>query len=184
MNKNILMTDICVPDSGSGPSPPIAELTGTDLCFKHVNFTRYEVCDINYETHQHPFAEIYNIVRMFGSCGHLTDIEHSRTTDKKYLSFTKKLRHCFFTSEATLEGGSGNYQLCKPVTPPDNTDPDDYGSYFHKTFEGNTFSWRGSGTAEATLSGRTPYRIKNALLRKHGETSHDLALMLQYADTA
>lgn len=178
------MTDTCVPDSASGPSPPIAELTGAGICHRYMFSLHYDVCDMIFETHQHSFAELYNIVRHSIPFGHFTDIGQKRTADKNNLSFTEKLRQSFFGNAVTLEGSSGNYQLCKPVTPPDNTDPDDYGYYFHKTFEGNIFSWRGSGTAKATLSGRTPYRTRKHLLRKHGETAHDLVPALQYADTA
>ena len=181
---NILMTDTCVPDSASGHSPPFAELKGDGIFHRYMFRLHNDVCNMIFETYQHIIAELYNIVRRSVPFGHLTDIVQKRTTGKNYLSFIKKLRRSFFGDAVTLEGSSGNYQLCKPVTPPDNTDPDDYGYYFHKTFEGNIFSWRGSGTAKAVLSGRTPYRMQDHFLIKYEETAHDLVPALQYADTA
>lgn len=38
------------------------------------------------------------------------------------------------------------------------------GTYFHDTFEGDTFSWNGRGAADVTLSGRTAYAGAESLL--------------------
>ena len=168
---NIWMTDTCVPDSASGSSPPFAELKGDGICHRYMFRLHNDVCNMIFETYQHIIAELNNNVRHSVPCVHLTDIGQTGTADSNILSFAEKLRQSSFGNAVTLEGNSGNYQLCKPVTPPDNTDPDDYGYYFHETFEGNIFSWRGSGTAKAVLSGRTPYRTQDHFLIKYEETA-------------
>ena len=106
----------------------------------------------------------------------ISDVDRWRTTSNENLAKTENLEYSgdsfwaqlparsVSTFVVTLEGGSGNDQPSEPVTPPINTDPDENGYYFHDTFEGDTFSWEGHGAAEATLSGRTPYKDKEALL--------------------
>ena len=111
----------------------------------------------------------------------ISDIDRWRTTSNENLAKTENLEYTgdsfwaqlparsVSTFVVTLEGGSGNDQPSEPVTPPINTDPDENGYYFHDTFEGDTFSWEGHGAAEATLSGRTPYKDKEALLSQNRE---------------
>jgi len=111
----------------------------------------------------------------------ISDIDRWRTTSNENLAKTENLEYSgdsfwaqlparsVSTFVVTLEGGSGNDQPSEPVTPPINTDPDENGYYFHDTFEGDTFSWEGHGAAEATLSGRTPYKDKEALLSQNRE---------------
>jgi len=111
----------------------------------------------------------------------ISDIDRWRTTSNENLAKTENLEYSgdsfwaqlsarsVSTFVVTLEGGSGNDQPSEPVTPPVNTDPDENGYYFHDTFEGDTFSWEGHGAAEATLSGRTPYKDAEALLSQNRE---------------
>ena len=111
----------------------------------------------------------------------ISDVDRWRTTSNENLAKTENLEYSgdsfwaqlparsVSTFVVTLEGGSGNDQPSEPVTPPINTDPDENGYYFHDTFEGDTFSWEGHGAAEATLSGRTPYKDKEALLSQNRE---------------
>lgn len=111
----------------------------------------------------------------------ISDVDRWRTTSSENLAKTENLEYSgdsfwaqlparsVSTFVVTLEGGSGNDQPSEPVTPPINTDPDENGYYFHDTFEGDTFSWEGHGAAEATLSGRTPYKDKEALLSQNRE---------------
>ena len=111
----------------------------------------------------------------------ISDIDRWRTTSNENLAKTENLEYTgdsfwaqlparsVSTFVVTLEGGGGNDQPSEPVTPPINTDPDENGYYFHDTFEGDTFSWEGHGAAEATLSGRTPYKDKEALLSQNRE---------------
>lgn len=111
----------------------------------------------------------------------ISDVDRWRTTSNENLAKTENLEYSgdsfwaqlparsVSTFVVTLEGGSGNDQPSEPVTPPINTDPDENGYYFHDTFEVDTFSWEGHGAAEATLSGRTPYRDKEALLSQNRE---------------
>ncbi|MBQ6168403.1 MAG: carbohydrate binding domain-containing protein [Ruminococcus sp.] len=111
----------------------------------------------------------------------ISDVDRWRTTSNENLAKTENLEYSgdsfwaqlparsVSTFVVTLEGGSGNDQPSEPVTPPINTDPDENGYYFHDTFEGDTFSWEGHGAAEATLSGRTPYMDKEALLSQNRE---------------
>jgi glucuronoarabinoxylan endo-1,4-beta-xylanase len=111
----------------------------------------------------------------------ISDIDRWRTTSNENLAKTENLEYSgdsfwaqlparsVSTFVVTLEGGSGNDQPSEPVTPPVNTDPDENGYYFHDTFEGDTFSWEGRGAAEATLSGRTPYKDAEALLSQNRE---------------
>jgi glucuronoarabinoxylan endo-1,4-beta-xylanase len=119
--------------------------------------------------------------QQFSVGGNISDIDRWRTTGSENLAKTDNLEYTGETFWAqlpaqsvstfvvTLEGGSGNNQPSDPVTPPENTDPDENGYYFHDTFEGDTFSWEGHGAAEATLSGRTPYKDKEALLSQNRE---------------
>ena len=111
----------------------------------------------------------------------ISDVDRWRTTSNENLAKTENLEYSgdsfwaqlparsVSTFVVTLEGGGGNDQPSEPVTPPINTDPDENGYYFHDTFEGDTFSWEGHGAAEATLSGRTPYKDKEALLSQNRE---------------
>lgn len=111
----------------------------------------------------------------------ISDVDRWRTTSNENLAKTENLEYSgdsfwaqlparsVSTFVVTLEGGSGNDQPSEPVTPPINTDPDENGYYFRDTFEGDTFSWEGHGAAEATLSGRTPYMDKEALLSQNRE---------------
>lgn len=111
----------------------------------------------------------------------ISDVDRWRTTSNENLAKTENLEYSgdsfwaqlparsVSTFVVTLEGGSGNDQPSEPVTPPINTDPDENGYYFHDTFEGDTFSWEGHGAAEATLSGRTPYKDAEALLSQNRE---------------
>ncbi|MBQ6251974.1 carbohydrate binding domain-containing protein [Ruminococcus sp.] len=111
----------------------------------------------------------------------ISDIDRWRTTSSENLAKTENLEYTgdsfwaqlparsVSTFVVTLEGGGGNDQPSEPVTPPINTDPDENGYYFRDTFEGDTFSWEGHGAAEATLSGRTPYKDKEALLSQNRE---------------
>ena len=111
----------------------------------------------------------------------ISDIDRWRTTSNENLAKTENLEYTgdsfwaqlparsVSTFVVTLEGGGGNDQPSEPVTPPINTDPDENGYYFRDTFEGDTFSWEGHGAAEATLSGRTPYKDKEALLSQNRE---------------
>ena len=111
----------------------------------------------------------------------ISDIDRWRTTSNENLAKTENLEYTgdsfwaqlparsVSTFVVTLEGGGGNDQPSEPVTPPINTDPDENGYYFRDTFEGDTFSWEGHGAAEATLSGRTSYKDKEALLSQNRE---------------
>lgn len=121
--------------------------------------------------------------QQFSVGGNISDIDRWRTTGSENLAKTDNLEYTGETFWAqlpaqsvstfvvTLEGGSGNNQPSDPVTPPENTDPDENGYYFHDTFEGSTCYWEGHGAAEATLSGRSPYKDKEALLSQNREKS-------------
>ena len=54
-------------------------------------------------------------------------------------------------------------------SPSEPEEPDENGYYFHDTFEGSTDSWESHGSSEVTLSGRTPYKDKEALLVQNRE---------------
>ena len=58
-----------------------------------------------------------------------------------------------------------------PVDPnqPVSEEPDENGHYFHDTFEGDTDSWTGRGSAQVQTSGRAPYAGTEALLVQNRE---------------
>ena len=113
----------------------------------------------------------------------ITNIDRYRTSENENLAKTNNLDHStssFFaqlpknsvsTFIITLE--SDGKDLPKdpntPTTEPD--EPDANGYYFHDTFEGDVADWTGRGSAEVTLSGRSPYADKEALLVQNRESS-------------
>lgn len=165
LNNNIWMTELYVPDSASGPSPPVEyDMFDTANNELHAHSRRYsrgayfsvgidaafrkkDSCTLNTKYYQQYKADTKYISRVHCFSDHLTADAQLITYGKNHLSFAKKFGQSFFTKIVTLEGGSGNYQPGIPVTPPDNTDPDENGYYFHDTFKGDIFSWEGSGFA-------------------------------------
>lgn len=160
------MTELYVPDSASGPSPPVEyDMFDTANNELHAHSRRYsrgayfsvrniasfrkqDSCTSKCNKQLNKADTQYiSCVSLFTLYGHLTHNKQLRANSSKYLSFMKKFGQSFFKKTVTLEGGSGNYQPGKPVTPPDNTDPDENGYYFHDTFKGDIFSWEGSGFA-------------------------------------
>lgn len=151
------MTEPNVPESASGPSPPAASALCNTADSRHsfpsvrynAGFRMQDSFASNLKNYQHFTADVKykSSIMLFTLNGHITDNAFLRANGCDNLSFTKKLRQCFFTRSVTLEGGSGNYMPGIPVTPPDNTDPDENGYYFHDSFKGETFRREGSGSA-------------------------------------
>lgn len=107
----------------------------------------------------------------------ITDIDRYRTTGSENLALTQNLDHDTSTFWAQLPSNSVSTFVItlesdgKDV--PDDPDqpivrepikPDSNGYYYHDTFEGDTCDWVGRGSSSVTLSGRNPYKDKEALL--------------------
>ena len=157
LNIDLCLTGSHVPDSASDPSPPaVSVLYATAESRRSFTSVRNNASFLMQDSFASNFKNYHQLttdkknkssIRLFTLIGHLTDNVFLRANSCDNLSFMKKYEQCFFTRSVTLEGGSGNFQPGIPVTPPDNTDPDENGYYFHDTFKGETFRRGGSGFA-------------------------------------
>lgn len=108
------------------------------------------------------YTQEFNI----GSGEKITDVDRWRTSENENLALTENLENdgsSFFaqlpassvtTFVVSLEGSG--------VTP--GSQPDEDGSYYRDTFEGDTSNWSGRGSASVMTSGRTFYEGAEALL--------------------
>ena len=100
----------------------------------------------------------------------ITDIDRYRTSADENLALTENLEYDGSSFWAQLPAESVSTFIITvdgdivPTEPDTQPDTDNKGYYFHDTFEGNTDSWNGRGSATVTLSGRTSYAGKESLL--------------------
>lgn len=113
----------------------------------------------------------------------ITNIDRYRTSGNENLAKTNGLDHStssFFaqlpknsvsTFIITLESDGKDLPKDPNTHTTEPDEPDANGYYFHDTFEGDIADWTGRGSAEVTLSGRSPYADKEALLVQNRESS-------------
>ncbi|MBQ9894921.1 MAG: carbohydrate binding domain-containing protein [Ruminococcus sp.] len=113
----------------------------------------------------------------------ITNIDRYRTSENENLAKTNNLDHStssFFaqlpknsvsTFIITLESDGKDLPKDPNTHTTEPDEPDANGYYFHDTFEGDIADWTGRGSAEVTLSGRSPYADKEALLVQNRESS-------------
>ena len=143
--------------------------------FKHSD-TQIEIVAVNKEASD--YAQEFSI-----SGRNIKNINRYRTTGSENLAETKNLDHStssFFaqlpkssvsTFVITLESDGKDVPKDPNTHTTEPDEPDANGYYFHDTFEGDVADWTGRGSAEVTLSGRSPYADKEALLVQNRESS-------------
>ena len=119
----------------------------------------------------------YNQVFDLGQ--NITDVDRYRTSASENIAATKNMAHETSTFWAQLPANSVSTFVVSlqsdgvevPVDPnqPVSEEPDENGYYFHDTFEGDTDSWTGRGSAQVQTSGRAPYAGTEALLVQNRE---------------
>ncbi|MBR5164211.1 MAG: family 43 glycosylhydrolase [Ruminococcus sp.] len=114
----------------------------------------------------------------------ITNVDRYRTSSNENIAQTKGMDYSgssfyaqlpsksisTFVVSLTSDGKEVPADPDQPVVMEPET-PDENGYYFHDTFEGNTSSWTGHGSADVTLSGRSPYQGGEALLIQNREKS-------------
>ena len=143
--------------------------------YKHSD-TQIQIVAINKNVND--YAQEFSI-----SGRNIKNINRYRTTGSENLAETKNLDHSTSSFFAQLPKNSVSTFIItlesdgKDVPKDPNThttepdEPDANGYYFHDTFEGDVADWTGRGSAEVTLSGRSPYADKEALLVQNRESS-------------
>ena len=115
----------------------------------------------------------YNQVFDLGQ--NITDVDRYRTSASENLAATLNMSYSGGTFNAQLPAKSVSTFVVTLNGGPVIIEPDENGYYFHDTFEGDVCDWEGRGSADVTLSGRSPYKDGEALLtqnrEKHG-TAH------------
>ena len=109
----------------------------------------------------------------------ITGVDRYRTSASENIAATKNMAHETSTFWAQLPANSVSTFVVSlqsdgvevPVDPnqPVSEEPDENGYYFHDTFEGDTDSWTGRGSAQVQTSGRAPYAGTEALLVQNRE---------------
>ncbi|NLT10664.1 MAG: hypothetical protein GXY08_14380 [Ruminococcus sp.] len=107
----------------------------------------------------------------------ITDVDRYRTTSSENLAATENMEHDTSTFWAQLPANSVSTFVITlesdgkdlpddpgQPTPREPLQPDSNGYYYHDTFEGDNGEWTGRGSSSVTLSGRNPYKDKEALL--------------------
>ncbi|GEM_PF-221671 len=105
----------------------------------------------------------------------ITDVDRWRTSANENIALTENLEYTGSSFWAQLPAksvstfvistdASGQQEIPTETQPATEVQPDADGYYIHDTFEGDVFSWTGRGAATVTLSGRTAYEGKEALL--------------------
>ncbi|MDE5564740.1 MAG: carbohydrate binding domain-containing protein, partial [Oscillospiraceae bacterium] len=101
----------------------------------------------------------------------IVDIDRYRTSANENIALTENLEYTGSSFWAQLPAESvSTFVVSLEGSGSDEPKTDENGYYFHDTFEGDTFSWKGRGEAEVTLSGRTAYAGAESLLVQ-GRTS-------------
>ena len=108
----------------------------------------------------------------------IKDIDRLRTSANENLALTENLEYTDNSFWAQLPAESVSTFIIttdgssQPVTEPVTEIPvDSDGYYFHDTFEESVCDWTGHGSSDVLMSGRTPYKDKNALLVQNREKS-------------
>ncbi|MBE6877242.1 MAG: glucuronoarabinoxylan endo-1,4-beta-xylanase [Ruminococcus sp.] len=112
------------------------------------------------------YAQQFNLAR--GE--NITDVDRWRTSSSENIALTENLEYTGSSFWAQLPAKSVSTFVIttdgSTATPeqPAEVQPDENGYYFHDTFEGDVSDWTARGSATLTLSGRTAYEGKEALL--------------------
>ena len=109
----------------------------------------------------------YNQVFDLGQ--NITDVDRYRTSASENLAATLNMSYSGGTFNAQLPAKSVSTFVVTLNGGPVIIEPDENGYYFHDTFEGDVCGWEGRGSADVTLSGRSPYKDGEALLTQNRE---------------
>ncbi len=112
--------------------------------------------------------------QQFAIDAQITDVDRYRTAENENLAYTADLEASENSFWAQLPAKSVStfiVTLEGDVIPTEPKEPttDENGYFFHDAFEDGADGWTAHGTAELTLSGRTPYQGINALLVQNRE---------------
>ncbi|MBQ4346571.1 MAG: carbohydrate binding domain-containing protein, partial [Oscillospiraceae bacterium] len=96
----------------------------------------------------------------------ISNVERYRSSGTEKVVHTGKMEPTDHNFLATLPAQSVSTFVVSA-----SVEADANGYYFHSTFEGDTDSWNGRGSAEITLSGRTAYMGAESLLVQNRESA-------------